>query len=146
MSQAELLQQVSRSFHRVLLALIHDAVKRATIVTIQDDLLWHVNVKIGDVLNGLDGNRIVSLLVLSLTDALVADQLLLNSEVTLVAVVLSAAWDALHVLLICELEAHVVAVSSRRVLRSVPRGCLHHCGHVWINKKPSLVVNLVVKL
>jgi len=146
LSQAELLQQVSRSFHRVLLALIHDAVKRATIVTIQDDLLWHVNVKIGDVLNGLDGNRIVSLLVLSLTDALVADQLLLNSEVTLVAVVLSAAWDALHVLLICELEAHVVAISSRRVLRSVPRGCLHHCRHVWINKKPSLVVNLVVKL
>jgi hypothetical protein len=72
LSQAELLQQVSRSFHRVLLALIHDAVKRATIVTIQDDLLWHVNVKIGDVLNGLDGNRIVSLLVLALTDALVA--------------------------------------------------------------------------
>ncbi len=126
MSQAELLQQVSRSFHRVLLALIHDAVKRATIVTIQDDLLWHVNVKIGDVLNGLDGNRVVSLLILALTDALVAGQLLLNSKVTLVAVVLSAAWDALHVLLICELEAHVVAVSSRRVLRSVPRSCLHH--------------------
>jgi len=102
--------------------------------------------EICDILNGLDGNWIVSLLVLAFAYTLVACQLFLDSKVTLVAVILSAIWDALHVLLISKLEANVVTVSSRRILLYVSRGGLHHRGYVWVNKKPNLVVNLVIKL